>query len=268
MPFAKPKYLGQDYAEFFQDQSVADVYHQRPPYPADTFAFLGSLMSDEPRSVLDAGCGMGEIARGMLTYAEHIDAVDFSAAMIARGRLQEGGDDPRLRWQNSRIEDANVTPPYAIITAGNSLGWFDLNHTMPRFASMLTANGYLAIAGTNCELEVDDLDIIIEYSANQDFVRFNLIDALVDGGLLRVEGTWQSSRLPWQPTVEDFLDYCHSQNGGAKDRMGLERADAFDKAVRERIQRQVQEGTLQIEDDRLQGSVTADITWGKPLAGR
>ena len=267
MVFTKPKFLSEGYAEFFQDESVVAVYHKRPRYPDETFEFLGSLISDEPRRVLDVGCGLGELARGLLPYADHIDAVDFSPAMVARGSRLEGGDDPKLHWQCSRIEEAELKPPYALITAGSSLGWFDLNLVMPRFSSMLTADGYLAIVGRDEEIGVDDLEFIKEFSANQDHVSFNLIDALVEAALFQVSGKWQSQGTPWRPTVQDFLDFRHSQNGGARDRMGPDQAEAFDKAVRDRIHEQADAGTAKIEDGRLQGTVVADIVWGKPLAG-
>ena len=267
MAFEKPKFLNRYQAEAFQDESVVAVYHMRPPYPEETFEVLGSLVLDQPGRVLDVGCGLGDIARHMLPYAEHIDAIDFSPGMVRRGRMLPDGDDDRIRWQCSTVEEADLDPPYSIITAGRSIGWFDLNTMMPQFASMLTPDGYLASVGTGIDAGLDDLDIITEYSVNRDYIKFNMVDALVKAGLFRVAGSWQTAAVPWRPTVEDFIDFRHSQNGFSKSRMGPDRAAAFGKAERERIRAQHEEGAVKIDDGRLQGTVVGDVVWGKLLEG-
>ena len=53
----KPKHLGIEYASQFKDQSIADAYPNRPPYPAGVFPILASLIVNSPRIVLDIGCG-------------------------------------------------------------------------------------------------------------------------------------------------------------------------------------------------------------------
>jgi predicted TPR repeat methyltransferase len=78
----RPEYLGRAYAERFRDQSVVDSYHFRPPYPEETFDILLSLLTDEPRAVLDVGSGSGDIARRLVDHVERVDAVDFSLPMI------------------------------------------------------------------------------------------------------------------------------------------------------------------------------------------
>src|SRR5215211_1786818 len=94
----KPAHLGEAYAAQFSDPSIVAAYHYRPPYPAATFPMLAGLIGSAPRVVLDAGCGTGDIARGLLLFVERIDAVDRSAPMIEAGRLLPSGDDRRLRW--------------------------------------------------------------------------------------------------------------------------------------------------------------------------
>src|SRR5262245_11507173 len=77
----KPAGLAPEYAAQFQDRSVADAYHHRPPYPDEVFAILTGLITCEPRAVLDAGCGTGDIARRLAPLVARVDAVDFSPAM-------------------------------------------------------------------------------------------------------------------------------------------------------------------------------------------
>src|SRR4051794_30245195 len=73
-------------AQQFQDASVVDAYHLRPPYPEDVFSLLDRLVDPDCRRVLDVGCGTGEIARRMAPQVEHVDAVDLSSPMIAKGQ--------------------------------------------------------------------------------------------------------------------------------------------------------------------------------------
>ncbi len=53
----KPASLGQRYASAFQEESVADAYAYRPPYPPAVFDVLATLPPSQPRRILDAGCG-------------------------------------------------------------------------------------------------------------------------------------------------------------------------------------------------------------------
>ena len=52
MTIAKPKHLGPEYGDQFKDRSVADAYVNYPPYPAEVFEVLESLIQDAPRIVL------------------------------------------------------------------------------------------------------------------------------------------------------------------------------------------------------------------------
>lgn len=55
----KPVHLGPDYAAQFGDRGVVEAYRHRPPYPDEVVAILAELVVDEPRAVLDGGCGTG-----------------------------------------------------------------------------------------------------------------------------------------------------------------------------------------------------------------
>jgi SAM-dependent methyltransferase len=89
----------------FADDAVAHAYRSRPPYPEAVFELLRRRLVS-PRSVLDAGAGTGALARRMIAFAERIDAIEPSAAMIEEGRTLPEGSDRRIRWIAGRAEDA------------------------------------------------------------------------------------------------------------------------------------------------------------------
>jgi SAM-dependent methyltransferase len=117
------------------------VYHLRPPYPGSLFERLSEVAADGP--VLDAGCGTGDLARGLAPRVERVDAVDASPRMIERARQLPGAE--RVRWHAAPIEDAELDPPYALIVAGDSVHWFDWDVAFTRFAAWLAPAGTLAI---------------------------------------------------------------------------------------------------------------------------
>src|SRR2546421_2163246 len=88
----KPGHLGPKYAEQFKDSSVVEVYHHRPAYPDEAIHALLALITDEPRTILDVGCGTGDLARRLASEVERVDAVDFSQVMLEKGRTLPGGE--------------------------------------------------------------------------------------------------------------------------------------------------------------------------------
>jgi SAM-dependent methyltransferase len=263
----KPAHLAPEYGAMFRDQSVAEAYPNRPPYPAAVFDTLAGLITDTPRAVLDVGCGTGDIARRLAPRVERVDAVDASAAMIAHGQRQPGGDAPNLRWLVAMIEDAPLAPPYALITAGESLHWFDWETVFPRFAPALTPNGLLAIIGRNWESAAarERLHPIINrYSTNRDFRPYNLLDELAARGLFQQLGQRHVGPAPWNPTIAEYIECRHSQNGLSRERMG-DTAAQFDADMRAALIDLCREGKMALHDGRLALTIESTIIWGRPL---
>jgi SAM-dependent methyltransferase len=251
----------------FRDRSVAEAYPFRPSYPAALFGVLAGLIADEPRAVLDVGCGTGDVARPLAALVERVDAVDASEAMIAQGRAQPGGDAANLRWIAAMVEDAPLSPPYGLITAGESLHWFDWTVVFPRFAEVLTAGSMVAIIGRGWESAAarERLHPIINhYSTNRDFRPYNLLTELADRKLFAPEGQERIGPEPWRPTIDEYIECRHSQNGLSRERMGAS-AEPFDAEMRAAILDLVREGAMPLQDDRLNLTVEATLTWGRPL---
>ncbi len=248
------------HAGAFRFASVARAYRFRPPWPAEVFSRLLALLGDEPRRVLDLGCGTGAIARVLAPQVERVDAVDISAAMIVEGRALPGGDHPALRWIEAPAETASLEPPYGIVTAGASLHWLDWHAVLPRLHGALTPRGRLVMLFDGQEpLPWDDelIKLIRTYSTNQHFRQLDLVAELERRGLFRLEGREQTAPVPFTQPIDDYVASFHGRSTFAPEHMGEARMAAFDTAVRELVSRHVaREVTLQ---------VVAELAWGRPL---
>nr|BBH93404.1 hypothetical protein KTA_16030 [Thermogemmatispora argillosa] len=242
----------------FQERRLVDHYHLRPPYPPETFDILKGLITDEPRVVLDLGCGTGNIARPLAAFVERVDAVDSSLAMLERARELAGGDDPRIRWIHGRAEDVALTPPYALVTAGMSLHWMDWRRLLPRLARMLTPRGLLAILNLQQQAmpwQQEYRQLRRRFADGPPALRPNLVAEFEQSGLFRQLGERQTAPLLMQQSIEDYIaaQYAYSSLAGLTDR---QRA-GFEREMWELLRPFAQGGRLSFE-------VVATITWGKP----
>jgi len=251
----RPAGWGAQHAARFTDPSIIAAYRYRPPYPDALLELLAALITDEPRVVLDIGCGPGNIARPLLRYVDRVDAVDVSAGMIALGKTLPGGDDPRLHWAIGRAEDAPLHPPYALVTAGASLHWMDWD--------ALTSHGSLAIVGVDESKDEPWAPairaIIPRYSTNPDFAPLDLIGELEARGLFaRADNEWTTEPVPLARTVDDVIEWFHSMSSFSRDLMTPDAVAAFDAEIRAAITPYTQDGLLPTH-------VIGRVVWGKPL---
>jgi SAM-dependent methyltransferase len=262
----RPDYLGDWFVARFQDQSVVDRYHLRPSYPPETFAILSALISDEPRVILDVGCGTGNLARPLASFAERIDAVDVSLPMLARAGALPGGASPKIRWLHGRIEDVETQPPYALITAGESLHWMDLGVALPRFAQWLSPHGVLAIAhlGDSGDWPVPWRDgyrqIARRFTNNPSYRPFDLIGELERLHLFQKLGERKTTPVPMRQTVEDYIAAQHARSNLSLDTMTAAQAAQFDTEMQALLFPFAQSGLLTFP-------VGGGVTWGRPLSG-
>ena len=109
--------------------------------PIGIFSILSELMTDEPKAVLDVGCSTGLITRNLMEFGDRVDGVDFSENMIETAKILPNGNHPGINWICGPVEEVLLSPPYALITAGQSLHWMDWEVVFPRFKESLTRNG-------------------------------------------------------------------------------------------------------------------------------
>jgi SAM-dependent methyltransferase len=257
----KPACWAPEYAQVFNLESVARAYHFRPPYPEGLFTTLAALMVDQPRTLLDLGCGPGDLARNLVHAAERVDAIDASMAMIERGRAMERGSHPNLRWIHGWAEDAPLQPPYALVTAGDSINWMDWGITLPRIKAALSPNGSLAIVGRVWGTgSPGERDLWRRFSTNSRYRPLNVIEELVSGGLFQRRGE-KGFNDAWTPTIDEYLGACRSR---ASYPTNEGRAEAFDEEMRALLERLLRSGRLSATGGWLALTVTAGVVWGAP----
>jgi SAM-dependent methyltransferase len=250
------------YAEAFKDQSVVNAYHLRPPYPPETFAILASLMADEPHTILDIGCGSGDIARHMVDVAERVDAVDFSQTMIEKGKQLPNGDHSHLHWIYGRVEEVPLNPPYALITSGSSFHWMNWDMLLPHCRTMLTAHGNMAAVsrhvlpppwqGGLAEIRSQFATHHNERSARR------VVEELVERGLFQILGQRETAPIPFNQSIDDFIEGLHSRSGLSRERMSAETAAEFDRQIRNLLLPLYGESMIPFQ-------VVGKIIWGRPV---
>lgn len=260
-----PAFLRPDVAATFKDRDVAASYRHRPPYPPQAFDILAELITDEPRAVLDLGCGTGFVARPLAPLVDRVDAIDVSAMMIEAGKRLPGGDHARLTWIVGRAEDVALRPPYALVTAGDSLHWMDWDVVLPRLANALSLTGALVILSVDGKVTTEDqvfhqgvLDLIRRYTTFNDWrPDFDLVAELERRGLFREQGRAETEAVPFRQSVDEYVESFHARASLSWERMDPDDAAAFDAALRQLV--------LQRVGDAVEHAVRATIVWGKPV---
>ena len=256
----KPRGWGSDYAAWFDEPSVAGRYVHRPPYPAPVFPLLAGLAADPPRAVLDAGCGPGDLARGLAPLVGRVDAVDRSPRMLAAGRRLPGGDSGNLRWILGEVERVPLEPPYALVVAGESVHWFDWPQAMPRFAGVLSAgvagDRLPRLAGRRRAASAAGRGLRQPWSKPR-------LRATRSGRELERRGRFERrgeqavAAQPWTPTRDELLACHHSQNGFVIERM--RDPDRFDRELTA-----VVDELASPVNGRYRMQVSATVVWGVP----
>jgi trans-aconitate methyltransferase len=257
----KPDHLGPEYAAQFADRSVALAYYTRPPYPPELFAQLLSLLPACERTVLDLGCGTGDVAIGLVGQVDRIDAVDTSAAMlkVASTRHMSGTDG--LQWVQSRAESFRATMRYGLIVAGESLHWMDWEVVFGWLPDALAREGALALVSGREFIEVpwhaELAELVPRFSTNRRYKPYDLVGELAERGLFEEIGRHSTSPIDYAQSLEAYVESFHTRNGFSRERMSAAAAAEFDRAVRELAKSYCPDGWVR-------GQVGATVVWGVP----
>jgi SAM-dependent methyltransferase len=130
---------------------TADYYAKyRPRYPQSMLDDLVTLsVGTRGRSMVDLGCGTGEVALPLSSSFNAVTAIDIDAAMIALAEAKAHDDGIRnVRFQVGAAEELKIADSTAdLVVAGSSFHWMDRDALAPRIYGWLTTTGIVAILG-------------------------------------------------------------------------------------------------------------------------
>jgi trans-aconitate 2-methyltransferase len=108
---------------------------------------LARIPLDRPESVVDLGCGPGNVAQWIARRwpDAQIEGVDGDAAMLAKAREATAGDD-RYRWVQSDLAAWHPVRPPELVYSNAALHWLDDHRALfPRLLQAVAARGALAV---------------------------------------------------------------------------------------------------------------------------
>jgi SAM-dependent methyltransferase len=247
---------------------MAANYRFRPDYSSEVYDILAGLLSGQPRSLLDAGCGPGKIVRGLVTQIDRADAVDSSEPMLRIARSFPEGRDPRIRWVCARIEDAELSPPYGLIVAGASIHWMEVDRVLPRFRETQSPGAFLAVLDGDAPIDppwegeatrfmIDFLEKIDgeppKWWAN---TSQRLQQPILDHPAFECLATVISRPVRVEQSVEDFLRCEHSRATWSEDHLGEAGSAQFDEGLGRILKPFAADGILTF-------SVQTRVEWGR-----
>jgi SAM-dependent methyltransferase len=257
----KPAHLGPPYAAQFEDEAVARVYETRPPYPLQVFDLLEGLMPSGPRSVLDLGCGTGDVALGLLGRAARIDAVDSSRAMLNVARARRPSGRLGLHWIEGKAEDFRPGTRYSLVAAGESLHWMDWEAVFSWMPDALEAGAVLALVSGRELAPVPWArplgQLLARFSTNREFRPYDLVEELTKREIFRETGRASTERVGHVQSTEAYVESFHSRNGFSRERMTPAAAAAFDLELRRLLAPHSPDGLVRSE-------TAATVVWGIP----
>ena len=125
---------------------IAEEYERhRPAYPdalIDRACEVAGL--DPGASVLEIGCGTGQLTRSLLARGLRVTAVEPGEQLIARARDQLADGD--VEFVNARLEEASVPRGrYRVVFSASAIHWVDPDVSWRKIADALVDGGTVAL---------------------------------------------------------------------------------------------------------------------------
>ena len=127
---------------------VADLYDAtRQSYPNEIVEVI--VRTAELRtglSVLEIGCGTGQLTRRLAGRGLDITAIDIGPAMVAGAKRNVA--DPKVAFQVSSFEDFQASRVFDLIVSATAFHWVDPDLGLAKAARTLRPSGWLALLTT------------------------------------------------------------------------------------------------------------------------
>lgn len=135
----------------YTDPRMAALYDAFNLWDEDTEFYL-RLAGEEPKRVLDLGCGTGRLTVALAERGHDVTGLDPAAAMLAAARLRPGG--ARIRWVEADARDFDLGERFDLaVMTGHAFQVFleddDVRNLLRSVACHLTADGCFAFESRN-----------------------------------------------------------------------------------------------------------------------
>ncbi len=136
----------------------------------------------------------------------------------------------------------------------------DWNIVLPRFRDALTPRGYVALV----DIEESSPpwgaglgELIRRYSTIQTFQPYDMLAAWTQHGLWRTYGKQQTAPVPFEQSIKGYIESFHARSSLTRERLGRERAAAFDAELRDLVAPFACHRMIALE-------VAGVVSWGRP----
>ena len=218
-------------------------------------------MTDEPKAVLDVGCGTGLITRNLMEFVDRVDGVDFSENLIETAKILPNGNHPGINWICGPVEEVLLSPPYALITAGQSLHWMDWEVVFPRFKESLTRNGTWQSSASKTRPCLGTATCLRKSFRLIPQIRTSYLTIWSRSRRAEIcsikKGEKSAKPVSFQQSIDDYVESFHSMNGFSRERMTEEAAHGFDSEVSELVSKYCPEGEMELQS-------VGKVVWGNP----
>ncbi len=127
---------------------VADLYDAtRQSYPNEIVELIVRTAElTTGSSVLEIGCGTGQLTRRLAGRGLDITAIDIGPAMVAGAKRNVA--DPKVAFQVSSFEDFQPSQVFDLIVSATAFHWVDPDLGLAKAARTLRPSGWLALLTT------------------------------------------------------------------------------------------------------------------------
>ncbi len=141
----QPESTARRYGKIF-DEIAAEYDRRRPAYPdelIDQACQVAGIGSGD--RVLEAGCGSGQLTRGLLARGLHVTALEPGESLIALAKQNlEGAGE--VEFVNAPFEDASLPrEQFQAVFSASAFHWVDPEVSWRKAADVLVPGGTLAL---------------------------------------------------------------------------------------------------------------------------